>query len=435
MTSTIPAPELVQPAGAPSTPQLRPDDAMAAPLPDRPARRVVVHVVGLLLLGCYWSLARGVMAVGAMYGVQWSAQDVLRIGLGQVGASMVLFFWLMWMVIARTGLSPRVSNRSRLLQRSAAAACGIAAMYSAIPTSSTLARFAGQMIFACVLVWLTVEVTRAHGVSLGGKLPATPAQRLRDWKIGWMAFVVCVVSGAAAALMDSLIRWAGIEGIPVMQGDQLSVLGIDSPGKFALALVRTVAIEDVVVVAATTALLTAARRPAWEVYTLASVIEVLMHAYTGLPAIMAVLFAVGRVWLYRRYRSLLPLMAAHAVFDVKGGDLPLLDLDYVYRLVLVLLVWAVFIWISHRLMTAAATEAHSPPTSWLRPRQPRFLDLEKACLSRPTRRTYPSPRRRLDPRHLRPHEPLVRSRPSQAFGRRCEVARARLNTQPGRTGL
>ncbi|MGY1502934.1 CPBP family glutamic-type intramembrane protease [Streptomyces sp. QTS52] len=339
-----------------------PSSATTARFPAASTRRVVLHVAGLLLLGCYWSLAKAVVAVGALYGVRWSAQDILRFGLGQIALSTVLFFWLMWKVISRTCLSQGVSNRSRLLQRSAAAACGMAAMYSTIPTSSTLARFAGQMVFACVLVWLTVEVTRAHGVLLGGKLPATAAQRLRDWKVSGMAFAVCAASGAATALLASLIPWAGIDGIPVMQGNQLSVLGIDGFGKLGLGLVRTVAIEDVVVVAATTTLLTAIRRPAWEIYTLVSVIEVLLHAYSGLPAIGAVLFAVGRVWLYRRHRSLLPLMAGHALFDLNVGGLQLLAVRDVYRIVLVLLTWATFMWISHRLVCAtAAAEPPSPP--------------------------------------------------------------------------
>jgi hypothetical protein len=124
-----------------------------------------------------------------------------------------------------------------------------------------------------------------------------------------------------------------------------------------------VAIEDVVIVAATTALLTAVRRPAWQVYTLVCVPEVLLHAYFGLPAIGMILFAAGRVWLYRQYGRLLPFMVAHFVFDVVGGSFQLLPIPFLYRPVLALPFGAAVIWIGHRLAKAAnpsCQETHAP---------------------------------------------------------------------------
>lgn len=66
-------------------------------------------------------------------------------------------------------------------------------------------------------------------------------------------------------------------------------------------------------------------------------------------------------------------MAAHALFDLNIGGLQLLDLDNVYRAVLTLLGGATFIWISHRLVSAAAAAESSSPPAELAPASPTTL--------------------------------------------------------------
>ncbi|MDX3457096.1 hypothetical protein PV396_34955 [Streptomyces sp. ME02-8801-2C] len=101
-------------------------------------------------------------------------------------------------------------------------------------------------------------------------------------------------------------------------------------------------------------------RPAREICTLVCVLEVLFHAYMGLPAIGMVLYGAGHVWLYLRYRRLIPLMAGHAVFDLTFG--PFMLLPFSYRIALVI-PYAVAWWISGRLRAAAARETPFPEPS------------------------------------------------------------------------
>jgi hypothetical protein len=308
-----------------------------AELTNAPSRTVMRHVISLLLLACGLPLVAGALIFGSLYGLPstWPTQVGYMFFWAQFTVAAVVFGWLSWLVIARTPLS-RVTPRQRLTQRGAAVLAGAAAMYGTAPFPSTFARLVGQTVLTCVLAWLALELCRAHGVSLRITLPRTPVERLRDWEITRLVFLACFAGGAAAFLLLHLIRWTGID-VPVMKSGQMSTLGIDNIGILSISTVSTVALEDVVIVAATTALLTAVRRPAWQIYTLVCVPEVLLHAYLGLPAIGMLLFAAGRVWLYRQYGRLLPFMAAHFAFDLVGGGLMLIHgLPFYYRPVLAL---------------------------------------------------------------------------------------------------
>ncbi|MFM9538662.1 hypothetical protein ACKI1I_42565 [Streptomyces turgidiscabies] len=333
----------------------KPQLGTADPLPGPPTRRVTTHVIGLLVLASLLPLPSGASMASAMYDAPWGQREALVLVVAQAGAAVVVFFWLAWKVIARTTLD-RVTQRQRLLQRGAAVTCGITAMYTAATPLSAFRSSLALAVFGCVLAWLALEVCREHGIPLGTGLPATAAGRLHDWKIAANTLYACGAGAGCAMVLTLLVRWTGIEGVPVMKGDQLSALGISGFANLGLHIVWAVAIEDVVIVAATTALLAAIRRPTREIYTLVCVLEVLFHASMGLPAIGMALYGVGRVWLYLRYRRLIPLMAGHAVFDLTFG--PFLMLPFTYRITLVIPFTAAW-WINRRLHEAAARE--SPP--------------------------------------------------------------------------
>lgn len=340
--------------------------AVPSPVTDAPARRVVRDAVGLLLLACGLPLVSEAMTLGDMYGLpwEWTTQGMYMMVWAQYGVAVVVFWWLSWLVIARTPLS-QVTPGRRLLQRGAAVLGGAVAIYATAPFPSVLARVFGQSVYACVLAWLALEVCRRHGVPLDLARPRTAVDRLRDWDITQLVFFTCVAGGGLTFLLVQLVHWTKID-VPVMTGGQMSALGIDNPGILVIGVVATVAIEDVVIVAATTALLTAVRRPAWQIYTLVCVPEVLLHAYFGLPAIGMILFAAGRVWLYRQYGRLIPFMVAHFVFDVVGGSLQLLPIPLLYRPVLALPLGAAVVWIGHRLAKAAhpsCPETHAQPVT------------------------------------------------------------------------
>ncbi|MEW2117675.1 hypothetical protein AB0945_21290 [Streptomyces sp. NPDC005474] len=301
-----------------------------------------------------------------MYGLpwEWTTQGFYRMVWAQYGVAVIVLWWLSWLVMARTPLS-QVTPARRLLQRGAAVLGGAAAVYATAPFPSVLARFFGQSVYACVLAWLALEVCRRHGVPLDLARPRTAVERLRDWDITQWVFSTCVAGGCLTFLLVQLVHWTKID-VPVMPGGQMSSLGIDNPGILVIGVVATVAIEDVVIVAATTALLTAVRRPAWQIYTLVCVPEVLLHAYFGLPAIGMILFAAGRVWLYRQYGRLMPFLIAHFVFDVVGGFLQLSPVPLLYRPVLALPFGAAVVWIGQRLTKAAhpsCPETHAQPVA------------------------------------------------------------------------
>lgn len=325
-----------------------PGDRAGAPSTDAPAPWVYVQVIGLLILACFRPLVIGVLQVAQMYGVVWAPHDLRWVRPCQFAIGTVVFFWLSWLVTARTTLH-HVSRRRRLVERGAAVACGAVAMYTAAPTSDAVQRGAVLAVFGCTVAWLALEVCRAHAASPSTRFPATAAERLRDWRIADAALLACMAGGGLSMLLLVLLRWIDIDGVPVMEGSQLSALGLDNVAVLGLTVVWTVAIEDIVIVAATTALLTAIRRPAWEIYTLVCLTEVLLHAYLGLPAIGMALYAAGRVWLYRRYQRLLPLMAGHAALDLSA---PVQWLPVIYRPMSVIPVAVAAMWIDHRLKKA-----------------------------------------------------------------------------------
>ncbi|MFJ6705663.1 MULTISPECIES: hypothetical protein [unclassified Streptomyces] len=326
-----------------------PRDRAAAPSTDAPAGRVYAQVVALLVLVSFRPLASDVLYSAAAYGVRWTPEDLRWIRVCEFVLGGWVFFWLSALVIARTTLD-QVSCRRRLMVRGAAVLCGAVSMYAAglVPCRRT-----AITVFGCTVAWLAWEVCRAHGVCPAGWFPATARDRLRDWRIATAVSLVCIAAGGLSKLLTGLLT--DIDGVPVMRGSQWDVLGIHDVGTIGLAAITAVAVEDFVMVAGTAALLTAIRRPAWEIYTLICLAEVLAHAYMGLPAIAMALYAAGRVWLYRRYQRLLPLMAVHAGIDLSAASVQVL-VPGVYRVVPALLIALVVLWTGRRLQAGAAVE-------------------------------------------------------------------------------
>ncbi|MEV7393962.1 hypothetical protein [Streptomyces sp. NPDC091215] len=292
-------------------------------------------------------------SVAGMYGVRWSAHDLRWVAPCHFAAGAVVFFWLSWLVISRTSLD-RVSQGSRLCQRGAVVICGAMSMCATALAPSTIGQRGALAMSGCTLAWLALEVCRAHGVSPLTRFPTSAADRLRDWRIAGAVVLTCVAGGDLANLLTVLLGWADIAGVPSLEGSQLGALGISTFAQATTTVVWAVAIEDVVMVAATTTLLTAIRRPTPEIYTLVCLIQVLVHAYLGLPAIGMAVYALGRIWLYRRYQRLLPLAAGHAAIDLTSATARLLP--GLYQLLPPVLLTITVVWISSHLKEAAARQ-------------------------------------------------------------------------------
>ncbi|MFE9250772.1 type II CAAX prenyl endopeptidase Rce1 family protein [Streptomyces sp. NPDC007088] len=126
--------------------------------------------------------------------------------------------------------------------------------------------------------------------------------------------LACFTGIALVNVLSAGLQIAAIPGLP--QQDQLDALGLSSPADGLLAVVGSVAVEDIVLVGALTTLMTAARSPRWAVYGVVTLIEVLIHGYLGLPALGMIAYGVMRVRLYLRYGRVLPLIIGHTVWDL-----------------------------------------------------------------------------------------------------------------------
>ncbi|MCA1220053.1 CPBP family intramembrane metalloprotease [Streptomyces sp. 8L] len=176
--------------------------------------------------------------------------------------------------------------------------------------------------FYVAIGWLSVETCRYHGIGptalgLSVRLSHDPASRKTATRLTLVGMV------AGTALTNGLLwglRLTGTDSfLPVMAGSQAHTLQLTSLGSVLLTPAGAVVMEDLVVVGATTALLTAARRPPWVIYLLITVIEVALHGYYGLPAIGMAIYAVLRTMAYQRTRQLLVMIGIHAAWDLVGG--------------------------------------------------------------------------------------------------------------------
>ncbi|MEU7640477.1 hypothetical protein AB0C11_31055 [Streptomyces sp. NPDC039016] len=282
---------------------------MISETPEPRPHRLFLNLSGLVVIAGLQPIADGLLTFADLYGSPAPPRLIHAVEVGQISAATALFAWLALRVIHRTTLD-RVSPRRRLLERSAAVTIGALAIYTAMPAAGL--QLVGVAVFGVAVAWLALEVCRAHGLPLDR--PTAPADRTEKlWSVAPLAFGACLAGGTATAELRTVLGGAGV---PVMEGQQLAATGITNALDMVLNVTWAAGIEDVVMVAAVTTLLTAARRPAWQIYTTVCVLEVGVHAYFGIPGIGMALYAAGRVWLYLRYHRLLPMVAGHIAYDL-----------------------------------------------------------------------------------------------------------------------
>ncbi|MBM7167155.1 hypothetical protein JQK87_01695 [Streptomyces sp. G44] len=322
-----------------------------APLRGTAARRALLHAAALLFLASITPMVNAALQLGALYDVRWPQRTSHYTALIRIGVGVVVFFWLLWTVIARTTLD-RVSARQRILQRCAALGCSSASLYATDP-DRPLGHF-GTVVTGLSFAWLAWEVCRSHGITLEKTPREKNPQRwcAQTFDLAGRAFGACMAGGCLAYLGVQALLHLDVAALPVMAGNQLDTIGVTGPLDFMAQLVVVVAVEDVVIVAATAALMTAAGRPAWQIYTTVCAVEVVVHAYFGAPAIAMALFAVGRLQLYTRSGRVLPLIIGHASFDLLGALL--MPLPLTHRLLIAIPVGLAASVIAERVRRAAA---------------------------------------------------------------------------------
>ncbi|MEV0445982.1 hypothetical protein AB0I84_22585 [Streptomyces spectabilis] len=325
-----------------------------APLRGTAARRALLHAGALLLLASITPLVNAGLHLGALYDVRWPQQTSHYTALIRIGVGVVVFFWLLWAVIARTTLD-RASPRQRILQRCAALGCSSASLYATDP-DRPLGHF-GTVVTGLSFAWLAWEVCRSHGITLEKAPREKNPQRwcAQTLDLAGRAFGACMAGGCLTYLGVQALLRLDVAALPVMAGNQLDTIGVTGPLDFMAGLVVVVAVEDVVIVAATAALMTAAGRPTWQIYTAICAVEVALHAYFGVPAVAMALFAAGRLQLYLRSGRVLPLVIGHASFDLCGAFL--MPLPLTHRLLIAIPVSVVASVVAGRVRRAAAHSA------------------------------------------------------------------------------
>ncbi|MFD6329284.1 hypothetical protein ACFWGI_06855 [Streptomyces niveus] len=271
----------------------------------------------LLLIAACPSMIVGLLDGAQIYGLTLDpASETLIVRTLKLSTAIGAAVWLFLLVDDRLREAKVLPPRSSY-QRMEAFTLSAALVVMALP-GLELPTVAEAVVEAAALVWLTLEVCARHGI--------TPTRLGLRWESTGPQIIVLLSTVGACYLgieaVGRLLTTTGPDGLglPVMQSSQNDALGITTMADYTAKLLLTVVKEDLVIVAATAALMTAANRPAWQTYTLITVIEVLVHAYMGLPALGYIIYALARVLLYRHLGLVAPLIAGHLTWNLSGLD-------------------------------------------------------------------------------------------------------------------
>ncbi|WP_159072334.1 hypothetical protein [Streptomyces sp. CMB-StM0423] len=277
--------------------------------------RAVADACGLLLIVVAAVCVGSVYAFADLCGIRQAPHEETVTLVSSVLAAGTVLLWLTWLLIKRA--APRWACL-------AAVVVGMLAVVAKVPepwqTTEQISGTAGEAVFHTALGWLVLEVCRRHGITPKrlGLLPqqrgATDQARDREAALLLTVAVVCFLTTDLTGWLKTNLAPFG--SLPVPRPDSLDGVVVFASWEVLPAVFGAVILEDVLLVGAVAALLHIARRPAWMIYTIVSVIEVAFHLHYGLGALAFVPYALMRTWLLLRYARLLPLILGHTIADV-----------------------------------------------------------------------------------------------------------------------
>ncbi|WP_405958518.1 CPBP family intramembrane glutamic endopeptidase [Streptomyces phaeochromogenes] len=302
------------------------DSTSQSPITGRPpvswsAARAYVLVLTLFALAGGPHLAGAVAAVVQQSGAEVPI-EVLRVEeigrlVGLAGAAL----WLLGLILTR----PRPQGTGRpwgQVMELAYVLAVIVADEAGEFTAHGSTQIAGHLAELVVWVWLCVEVTARCGITLQRLNLARPdrlvrkrtkAERAQKAQGELVFYAHAAAICASVFLMGVLARLPG----PVLKGDQATAAGVPDLGPHLAHALWSATVEEVLATAVAVAVLTAARRPLWEVLLVTASMRALPHLYLGLwPALSVLPLGITAGWLYHRYRRVIPLVLAHATYNV-----------------------------------------------------------------------------------------------------------------------
>jgi Type II CAAX prenyl endopeptidase Rce1-like len=215
-------------------------------------------------------------------------------------------------------LRPWQHLRLRLVLAGLATITGLGAVATVLARSAPPAAmplsYLAQMMLAVALAG-TLARRRGltlHGLGLGrGPGHGRRSAYARARTAGVLSFAGIVAASIAARVIGAL---PGVRPAP----DGFAVNGLHNVAAMLIASVHAGVCEELLLTATVVTALEAARRPAWQIYAAGVGMRLAVHLYFGVSAPAAMIFAAANIWLFRRTRRLLPLIAAHIVADASA---------------------------------------------------------------------------------------------------------------------
>lgn len=156
---------------------------------------------------------------------------------------------------------------------------------------------------------LATTLARGHGLSIGGFGIGRPRSDHATRRQADMVLWYSLGGSAAANLVGFAVTWLGLPHGLSPLGRHYSVY------QLAIHIVAAGVCEELLMAVVVVAL-AAARRPAWEIYTLSMLMRLSYHMYYQAVAPSVLVMGVVNLWLYRRTGRLTPLIVAHITWDL-----------------------------------------------------------------------------------------------------------------------
>ncbi|MEV4506073.1 CPBP family glutamic-type intramembrane protease [Streptomyces klenkii] len=209
-----------------------------------------------------------------------------------------------------------LGRRDRVPRWAPYAATAVGAVALAAPLLPATGGRAGYRVaFAALIAWTALEAARSQGIrartliTLGTK--ATGWERAIAFSFPaaclYLSMAFTTVGFQLLAGSPQALRRAQEQGLE-WSADAGLVLPVAS-------ILYTCVLEELVLVAAVAVLGRAAGLPFLLIVVISVAARVGIHSYLGLPALAVIVLGVTAMLLYRRHQTLLPLLAAHALFD------------------------------------------------------------------------------------------------------------------------